>query len=62
MPDTACPYCHTVGFVRKERIITGSNSVVEFTCGRCNRVWASDDRCDVPDRRATSRGDRRKHR
>jgi len=63
MPDTQCPQCGAVGFVRKERVFRGATAVVECVCGRCHHGWVGNDRCDVPDRRETGtppRSDRRK--
>lgn len=63
MPDTECPRCQAIGFVRKERVIHGDKAIVECVCGSCNYVWVGNDRCDAPDRRGTGRpprSDRRK--
>ena len=65
MPSTTpCLHCGIVGNVRWERVLTGTVSFTEYYCGRCEHVWRVDedgDRpADAPDRRQTSRTDRRR--
>jgi hypothetical protein len=36
---TACAHCGKVGFVRRERVITGNNVFVDHYCGRCEHAW-----------------------
>jgi hypothetical protein len=62
MPDAPCVRCGTVGFVRRERIITGEKVAVEYSCGRCQHHWQLEEDprkavADPPRRR--SRTDRR---
>lgn len=48
--QTRCIHCHTVGFVRREHVIVGGNSVIEYYCGHCDHAWtvAESDRTSVP--------------
>lgn len=46
--QTACAYCGTVGFVRWERVIAGTVAAMVYTCGRCQRVWRTDDEPTSP--------------
>ena len=40
MPSvTRCVHCGVVGYVRWERVITGTLTVVEYYCGNCEHVW-----------------------
>jgi hypothetical protein len=55
MPDTLCVSCGIVGFVRRERIITGLHVEVEYTCGRCQHVWRTPDARKRADRRSVTR-------
>lgn len=36
---TVCAKCGVIGFVRREKVIQGSVSVVRYYCGSCNRSW-----------------------
>jgi hypothetical protein len=37
--QTPCIHCKTVGFVRREHVITGGKAVVEYYCGHCEHAW-----------------------
>jgi hypothetical protein len=37
--QTPCVHCGTVGFVRREYIITAKASLVQHYCGHCNHSW-----------------------
>ena len=48
MPSTTrCVHCGVVGYVRWERVITGTVTVVEYCCGNCDHVWRHREE-DVP--------------
>lgn len=53
MPDRMpCAHCGTVGFVRRERVITGRKAFVDHYCGRCDHAWRV---AEVNERRAAPR-------
>jgi transposase-like protein len=60
-PD--CPRCQSSALVRKETVVTASDTVESFYCGRCDHSWATEgDRravpredADRPDRSRTTR-------
>jgi hypothetical protein len=63
MPDTRCVRCGVIGFVRRQRIISGLHIELEYTCGRCEHVWrAPDARKRVDRRRVTRRESSRRKR
>jgi len=37
--NTACEGCQRVGFVRLERIITGTKVTLAYFCGACDHAW-----------------------
>jgi hypothetical protein len=40
MPSTTrCVHCGVVGYVRWERVIKGTVTVIEYYCGNCEHVW-----------------------
>jgi hypothetical protein len=40
MPDrTVCVHCGTIGFVRREHVITGGRSAINYFGGRCVHTW-----------------------
>jgi hypothetical protein len=38
--ETPCIHCQTVGFVRREHVITGAHSAIEYYCGHCDHAWS----------------------
>jgi DnaJ-class molecular chaperone len=61
MIQSPCPSCRTVGFVRRTHVVSGDRVSIEYMCERCQHTWSTgaDERVK-PDRRRTSRIDRRK--
>lgn len=44
MPDrTECPRCHKTGFVRREYVVRGDDTLVSYYCGTCNYSWQVND-------------------
>ena len=39
MTNFECPYCHTCGLVRTERIFHGRKALTSYYCGACTRLW-----------------------
>ena len=48
MTNLECPYCHTGGLVRSERIFHGRKALTSYYCGACTRLWEVAD--EAPDR------------
>jgi hypothetical protein len=52
---TVTPFrCRVIGFVRRERIISGLHIEVKDTCGRCQHVWRAPDARKRLDRRSST--------
>jgi hypothetical protein len=65
--QTTCIKCGVTGFVRWEHIATGTRTIIEYSCGKCEHVWSVHDRRE-PGREPLSRrakrdepGGRRRH-
>jgi hypothetical protein len=54
MPGGFCPKCKTAGWVRREHVIQGRESVIYCACFYCGNCWDEPD-VRVADRRATPR-------
>lgn len=49
--NTPCELCQRVGFVRLERVITGTTVTLSYYCGACDHSWQS----AIPDPRKVPR-------
>ena len=61
-----CKFCLTAGRVKPEQTITGSTVVLKWCCDACHQDWPvtedeqiAERRQGLPDRRRTTRKDRR---
>jgi len=48
-----------IGFVRWEHVISGGESTIQYSCGRCNHAWdVADDQSRYRARKSRARSDK----
>ena len=53
--DTPCVHCQTVGFVRREHVITAAAAQILYYCGCCDHSWSVAEKDEPRARRRPAR-------